>query len=208
MTYIVGENGTGKSTLLEALAMSQGFNAEGGSKNFNFSTRSSHSSLHKYLKVDKGISKPKDGFFLRSESFFNVATNIEKLDEDPLGGEKIINSYGSKSLHEQSHGESFFSLMKNRFGGQGLYILDEPEAALSPHRQMSMLVLMHNLIQEGSQFIISTHSPILLSYPNALIYEISGGEISEVTYEESDIYMVTKDFLQNYNKIHKVLFNE
>jgi predicted ATPase len=131
VTYIVGENGSGKSTLLEAIAVNMGFNAEGGTKNFRFGTRLSHSELHKYLRIAKGLKRPKDGFFLRAESFFNVATEIERLDEEP-GGPPIIKSYGGRSLHEQSHGESFLALMTERFGGNGIYILDEPEAALSP----------------------------------------------------------------------------
>jgi len=197
VTYIVGENGSGKSTLLEGLAITQGFNAEGGTVNFTFSTRKSHSDLHEYLRIAKDNKKPETGFFLRAESFFNVATEIENLDEGG-GGSKIINSYGKKSLHEQSHGESFFSLIKNRFGSNGLYILDEPEAALSPQRQMSMLTLMHDLVKRGSQFIISTHSPILLAYPNAKIYEIGKKGLEEVSYEETETFNVSLDFLNNY----------
>jgi len=122
VTFFVGENGSGKSTLLEALAVSHGFNAEGGSKNFRFDTRQSHSNLHELLRVSKGIKKPRDGYFLRAESFFNVATEIERLDDEPFPAPPIIDSYGKKSLHEQSHGESFLALLMNRFGGQGLYI--------------------------------------------------------------------------------------
>lgn len=144
VTYFVGENGSGKSTLLEAIAVSLGFNAEGGSKNFNFGTRRSHSDLHKYLRVAKGIRRPRDGFFLRAESFFTVATEIENLDREPAPSPPIINSYGGRSLHEQSHGESFLALMTQRFGGQGIYLLDEPEAALSPQRQLAVLSRMHD----------------------------------------------------------------
>ena len=200
VTYIVGENGSGKSTLLEALAITQGFNPEGGTVNFTFATRPSHSVLHEYLRVAKSTKKPQTGFFLRAESFFNVATEIENLDELPSSGNKIINSYGEKSLHEQSHGEAFFSLIKHRFGSNGLYILDEPEAALSPRRQMAMLTLMHTLIKKGSQFIISTHSPILLAYPNAKIYEIGKKGLEEVRYEETDTFKVSKDFLNHYEE--------
>jgi len=200
VTYLVGENGSGKSTLLEALAITQGFNPEGGTVNFTFSTRPSHSVLHEYLRVAKSTKKPQTGFFLRAESFFNVATEIENLDELPASGNKIINSYGSKSLHEQSHGEAFFSLIKHRFGSNGLYILDEPEAALSPKRQMEMLTLMHRLIKQGSQFIICTHSPILLAYPNATIYEIREKGLEEVAYEETDTFSVAKDFLNHYTE--------
>jgi len=201
VTFIVGENGSGKSTLLEALAISQGFNPEGGSKNFTFHTNNSHSILYKYLKVIRGTKKLDDGFFLRAESFYNLATNIDELEKIDSG---ILNSYGNKSLHEQSHGESFFALMQNRFGDNGLYILDEPEAALSPQKQMSMLALIHELVQKGSQFVISTHSPILLSYPNALIYEINERSgINTIAYEETDTYMITRDFLNHYKKFQK-----
>ncbi len=208
VTYIVGENGSGKSTLLEALAITQGFNPEGGTVNFTFSTRASHSKLHKYLRIAKSYKKPKTGFFLRSESFFNVATEIENLDSQPSSGSKIIDSYGSKSLHEQSHGEAFFSLMQHRFGANGLYILDEPEAALSPQRQMSMLTLIHDLVKEGSQFIISTHSPILLSYPNSKIYEIQEDGLKEIPYEETDTFKVSKRFLEDYESMLKILLTD
>ena len=201
VTFIVGENGSGKSTLLEALAISQGFNAEGGTTNFHFSTRESHSNLHEYLRIAKDTKKPQTGFFLRAESFFNVATEIEKLDQDPAAGGKIITYYGNKSLHEQSHGEAFFSLMKNRFGERGLYILDEPEAALSPNRQIEMLSLMHSLIKRGSQFVISTHSPILLSYPSSTIYQIEDNGLVERAYEETDTFKTTYNFVNNYEDI-------
>jgi len=200
VTFIVGENGSGKSTLLEALAITQGFNPEGGTINFNFSTRVSHSDLHNYLRVAKSSKRAKHGFFLRAESFYNVATAV-----DNLGLIKTRGAYGDKSLHEQSHGEAFFSLINNNFGEDGLYILDEPEAALSPQRQMSMLVMMHGLVGQGSQFIISTHSPILLAYPNATIYEIGENGLEELDYEQTDTYSVTKDFLENYAKRLKVL---
>jgi predicted ATPase len=206
VTYFVGENGSGKSTLLEALAVSLGFNAEGGTKNFNFGTRESHSVLNKFLRIAKGIYKPKDGFFLRAESYFNVATEIEKLDVDPSFGPPIIDSYGGKSLHEQSHGESFLALMTNRFGGKGLYLLDEPEAALSPQRQLAVLALMHDLVQDNSQFVIATHSPVLMAYPDAFIYHFSQDEVNKVQYEETEHYQVTRDFLANPKRMLDVLF--
>lgn len=197
VTYIVGENGSGKSTLLEALAVSQGFNAEGGTTNFNFSTRSSHSDLHEYLRIAKSSKKPQTGFFLRAESFYNVATEIENLG--------VNNSYGAKPLHEQSHGEAFLALMKNRFGDNGLYILDEPEAALSPNRQMSILTLIHDLVKQGSQFIISTHSPILLAYPSSIIYEISDNGLEETSYEQTETFKVSQRFLNNYDGMLDIL---
>ncbi len=193
VTFFVGENGAGKSTLIEALAVAWGFNAEGGSKNFNFANRASHSPLHRFVRPVRGVKRPKDGYFLRAESYFNVATEIERLDED--GGPPLIAAYGGRSLHEQSHGESFFALLEHRFRGQGLYILDEPEAALSPNRQLSFLVRMHELIAEGSQFIIATHSPIILGYPDALIYSVSAHGLETVTYEDTEHYQVTRAFL-------------
>ncbi len=195
MTYFIGENGSGKSTLLEAIAVSLGFNAEGGSKSFSFGTRRSHSELHEYLRVAKGFRRPRTGFFLRAESFFNVATEIERLDEDPFGGPPITDAYGGRSLHEQSHGESFLALMNERFSGQGLYILDEPEAALSPQRQLAVLSRIHDLVLDGSQFIVATHSPILMAYPDSCIYQCTQEGLSQVDYEDTEHYLVTKRFL-------------
>lgn len=208
VTFLVGENGTGKSTLLEALAVGMGFNPEGGSRNFSFSTRESHSSLSEHLTLSKGIKKPKDGYFLRAESFFNVATEIEKLDEEPADAPPIISSYGDKSLHEQSHGESFMSLLQHRMGGNGLYFLDEPEAALSPSRQFSMLTRVNQLCQADSQFIIATHSPIIMAYPEAYIYLISENEIKEVQYKDTEHYQLTKYFLDNPDKVLKEVIND
>jgi predicted ATPase len=201
----VGENGSGKSTLLEAIAVSCGFNAEGGTRNFRFGTRSSHSDLHRYIRVAKGIRKPKDGFFLRAESFYNVATEIERLDSEGMGP-RVIDSYGGKSLHEQSHGESFLALMMNRFGGDGLYILDEPEAALSPQRQLAALARIHDLVQAGSQFIIATHSPILMAYPEAHIYACSTDGIELIDYYDTEHYRVMRDFVVNPKRMLDVLF--
>lgn len=197
VTFLIGENGSGKSTLLEAIAISLGFNAEGGTKNFRFGTRASHSVLHEYLRLARGVARPRDGFFLRAESFFNVATEIEALDAEPSFGPPIINSYGRRSLHEQSHGESFLALMMNRFGGRGLYILDEPEAALSPQRQLAVLSRIHDLVQESSQFIIATHSPILMAYPDAWIYECAPDGVRRVAYADTEHYQVTRSFLTN-----------
>ena len=195
VTFIVGENGSGKSTLLEAIAVAAGFNAEGGTKNFRFHTRRSHSPLFECLTLVKSARRARDGYFLRAESFFNVATEIEQLDDDPLAGPPIIDSYGGRSLHEQSHGESFFSLFNNRFGGNGFYVLDEPEAALSPTRQLAMLSRMHQLVEERSQFVVATHSPILMAYPNAWIYQIGKDGLSRVELEETEHFIVARRFL-------------
>ncbi|SMB87737.1 Predicted ATPase [Desulfonispora thiosulfatigenes DSM 11270] len=205
VTFIVGENGTGKSTILEAIATVYGFNPEGGTKNFTFSTKDTHSDLHNYIKLTKGIKKPQDGFFLRAESFYNLATNIDELDKDGQG-RKIIDFYGGCSLHEQSHGESFLALFLNKFKGKGIYILDEPEAALSPTRQMAMLARLHDLVKEGSQFIIATHSPIIISYPNSIIYEIKDG-FNQVQYEQTEHYQVMRDFLNNTSKMLDILMD-
>jgi predicted ATPase len=212
VTFLVGENGSGKSTLLEAIAVSWGFNAEGGSQNFNFESRASHSNLHKYVKLKRGLQRPRDGFFFRAESFFNVATNIEKIDRenDPYkgSGPPVISYFGGKSLHEQSHGESFLALMMHRFGGKGLYILDEPEAALSPSRQMAMLSRMHDLVKQKSQFIIATHSPIIMSYPNATIYLLTEKGIEPIKYTDTEHYSVAKEFLNNHKKMLDLLIRE
>lgn len=198
VTFFVGENGSGKSTLLEAIAVNSGFNAEGGTKNFNFSSMETHSDLYKYITVVKSVKHPKDGFFLRAESFYNVATEIERLD--------AIDSYGGTSLHKMSHGESFITLMTNRFGGNGLYILDEPEAALSPLRQMSMLTVINELVKKNSQFIIATHSPILMAYPDADIFVIDENGITKTLYKKTDNYMITRKFLENPEKMMNYLF--
>jgi predicted ATPase len=206
VTFLIGDNGSGKSTLIEAIAILAGFNAEGGSKNFNFHTRRSESELHKYMRPVRGVKRPRDGFFLRAESYFNVATEIERLDEDPSGS--LIQSYGGVSLHEQSHGESFMALARHRFRGNGMYILDEPEAALSPQRQLSLLAIMHELVEEErSQFIIATHSPILMAYPGALIYRLDADGIARCTYEQTEHYTITRDFLNAPERYFKTLFS-
>lgn len=191
VTFFVGANGAGKSTLLEAIAVALGFNAEGGSRNFNFTTRASHSSLHAHLDIARGTRKPRTGYFLRAESFFNVATAV-----DHLGADIIAGAYGGRSLHEQSHGESFLTLMVERFTGNGLYLLDEPEAALSPTSQLAALARIHDLVTQGSQFLIATHSPILMAYPGATIYACEGAGINRVAYQETEHYRITRDFLQ------------
>ena len=207
VTFFIGENGSGKSTLLEAIAVAWGFNPEGGSKNFRFSNRASHSQLSDYLRLAKSIRRPRDGFFLRAESFFNVATEIERMDAEPAPAPPIINSFGGRSLHEQSHGESFFALIMERFRGDGLYILDEPEAALSPMRQLAMLRRMHDLVQDESQFIIATHSPILMAYPNAQILSVENA-LQPVTYTETEHFVVARSFLNNHAKMIREILED
>ena len=197
VTFLVGENGSGKSTLLEAVAVACGFNAEGGSRNFRFSTRPSHSDLHEYLRVVRGTRRPRDGYFLRAESLFNVATEIERLGVD--------RSYGERPLHEQSHGEAFLALMTNRFHGDGLYLMDEPEAALSPARQMALLALLHRFVKRGAQCVIATHSPILMAYPGADILHLGADGIQRVGYEETEHFTITRDFLNRYPAMLDVL---
>lgn len=208
VTFLVGENGIGKSTLIEAMAVAFGFNPEGGTKNFNFNTHNTHSDLYKYTTLVKGLNRAKDGFFLRAESFYNVSSNIDKLDSDPSGGARVIDNYGGRSLHEQSHGESFITLVKNRFGGNGLYILDEPEAALSPSGIMRLMVLVSDLVKNNSQFIISTHSPILISFPNADVYEITKEKISSVPYNKTEHFTITKQFLESPERMLKYLLED
>ena len=201
VTFIVGENGTGKSTILEAIAVAYGFNPEGGTKNFNFASSNTHSELYEFVKLIKGVRNPKDGFFLRAESLYNLATNIDELEREGPG---LLSSYGCRSLHQQSHGESFFAVFMNRFRGKGLYILDEPEAALSPSRQMSMITRMHELAEQGSQFIIATHSPIIMAYPDSTIYEVKD-KFKVVKYEETKHYQVMKTFLNDTQKMLNIL---
>lgn len=209
VTFLVGENGTGKSTLLEAIAVAAGFNAEGGTRNFTFSSRETHSQLYEYLHLVKGVRRPRDGFFLRAESFYNVASNIDDLNKIPTSRPPLIDSYGGKSLHEQSHGESFLALVLNRFGGEGLYLLDEPEAALSPSRQMSLLAYLHQLVERNSQLVIATHSPILMAYPGAYIYVLSKDEgICRTPYEQTEHYIVTREFLNHPEKMIQYLLCE
>lgn len=199
VTIIVGENGAGKSTLIESIAVAAGFNAEGGSRNFNFSTQPTHSGLHENITLSRGVKKPRDGYFLRAESFYNVASNIDKLDDEP-GGAPISTWYGGRSLHEQSHGESFISLLNHRLNGQGLYIFDEPEAALSPQRQLELVAHIHRLAAADSQLIIATHSPIILATPDAEIWEVQqDGSINKTTYDQTNHFQLSKDFLNNPN---------
>lgn len=200
VTFFVGENGAGKSTLVEAIAVCCGFNAEGGSRNFNFATCRTESCLSEYLLPVRGVHRPRDGYFLRAESFYNVATNIEELDKIEVKAPKIESSYGGP-LHERSHGESFFALLNHRLRGHGLYLFDEPEAALSPQRQLAMLCRIHQLVQRDSQFIIATHSPILTAYPGATIYALSEQGIRRTEYEKTENFLLTREFLNHYKSI-------
>jgi predicted ATPase len=202
ITFIVGENGMGKSTLVEAIAIQAGFNPEGGSRNFNFETMNSHSALFEDLKITRTAWRNKDGYFLRAESFYNVASEVSRLYGD--SGGYLERAYGH-SLHHCSHGESFMALLHNRFWGDGLYILDEPESALSLSRQMNMMVRFKELLSQKSQFIIATHSPILLAYPGAEIWQLDEKGIQKVAYEDTDQYRLTKFFLNNPERILKEL---
>ena len=197
VTFLVGENGTGKSTLLEAIAVAWGFNPEGGSRNFRFTTRASHSDLHRCLRLVRGVRRPRDGYFFRAESFFNVATEIERLDAEPSFAPPIGPAYGERPLHEQSHGESFFALLCERFRGAGFYVLDEPEAALSPTRQLAALARIHELAQQGSQFLIATHSPILMAYPDARILVLGEDGIRPTPYEDTEHFRVASQFFSH-----------
>ena len=200
VTFFVGENGTGKSTLLEAIAVASGFNAEGGSRDFSFSTRASHSGLYECLGTVRGV-RPEDGFFLRAESFYNAASYLEQV-------ESRLERYGGVSFHEQSHGEAFLSLVLNRFEGRGLYLLDEPEAALSPQRLMALICGMDSLVKRDSQFIIATHSPILMAYPGAEVLGFSEQGIRPVDYRETEHYQLTKRFMENPERMMRYLLEE
>ena len=153
--------------------------------------------MHEYIRLIRGTRKPRDSFFFRAESFYNLATQIDEL--------KVSDFYGGKSLHEQSHGEAFFATFMNKFKGNGLYILDEPEAALSPTRQMAMISRMHDLSNQQSQFIIATHSPIIMGYPGAMILQISNNGIEVIEYEKTQNYIVMKEFINNRKKMLDVL---
>lgn len=199
VTFFVGENGSGKSTLLEAMAIAEGFNPEGGTRNYSFSTFDSHSELCGAIRLSRS-NKAKWGYFLRAESFYNVATKEDEYGKLP-GGKPL-------HLHERSHGESFLTLIQNNFNGSGLYFLDEPEAALSPQRQLSLLLEIDRCRKEGAQFFIVTHSPILLGLPDAEILTFDKGKIHPCAYEETDSYIITSMFLKNRERILNELLNE
>lgn len=204
VTFFIGENGVGKSTFIEALAVILGMPAEGGTENFRYETKNTTSELSDYLRV--GVcKKPKMKFFLRAESFYNFSSEVERLvEEDNFFG--LYDSYGG-NLHECSHGESFIKLVQNRFRDHGLYILDEPEAALSPQRQLSLLCLIDQLVKEGSQFIIATHSPILISYRDGKILDLNNN-FEEVKYEDTDIYSLYKMYLDDAEGMQRRLFDD
>jgi len=206
VTYLIGENGSGKSTLLEAIAVAAGMNPEGGSSSFAFATRTSHSGLSSAIRLVRGGRRPRTDFFLRAESLFNAATYLEDLkDELGLGGDPLA-AYGGRSLHEQSHGESFLAVMINRFGPDGLYLLDEPEAALSTQNCLTALRRIHELVQEGSQLIIATHSPIILAYPEATIYHCGERGLELIEYEDADPVRLTRGFLEARERfVHELM---
>jgi len=204
ITFFVGENGSGKSTILEAIAEGCGFNHSGGNRNHSYSSSDTESNLASVLRFS-WMPKVTNGFFMRAESFYNFATYIDQIAEEDSS---ILQGYGGKSLHHQSHGESFLSLFVNHFN-RGIYILDEPEAALSPNRQLAFLALIHELeLSDKAQFIIASHSPILLSYPDAVILSLDGEKISQVTVQETEHYRVTRDFLENPERFFRHLFSE
>lgn len=212
VTFFVGENGTGKSTILEAIANKAGFGPEGGSKNINFKTSQPKTydgteRLAQQLTLS-WRSQPKNGYFFRAESFFNIANHLDQIAQQGGGPEITFASYGGKPLHEQSHGESFMAFFENRLGNNGFFILDEPEAALSPQRQLSLLVIMHEMCQyPETQFIIATHSPILLAYPHATIYSCDADKLTKIAYTDTHHYQITKQFLNNPDNFLHHLFN-
>jgi predicted ATPase len=211
--FFAGENGTGKSTLLEAIAAHYGFGREGGNRNFaNDTTESNHSidPLVRALRLsfDKRTGA---GYFLRAESFFNTVSHMDRLDEERVEHAPLIKSfYGGRSLHTRSHGETFFTLLDLKFRRNGLFLLDEPEAALSPQRQLSFLVLIHDVLHKyrDAQFIISTHSPILLGYPDAQIFCFDDGKITEIEYEDTTSLQVVRQFVNEREQFLEELFKE
>lgn len=207
MTILVGENGSGKSTLVEGIAVAAGFNAEGGTTNFNFATQRHRPELATHLRLIRGTRRPRTGFFLRAESFFNVASEIERLDNEPSIAARIGPAYGPRPLHEVSHGESFLSLALHRFGRDGLYILDEPEAAMSPVGCLALVRRFHELVLHGSQFVIATHSPIMMAFPGALIYVLSQSGPHRSEWDELEHVKVLKEFMNHRDVVIGELFS-
>lgn len=207
VTFFVGENGSGKSTLLEGIAVAYGFSAEGGTRNYRFSTYDSHSELCDAIRLSRGGSAPLNSYFLRAESFYNVASQAEEY-RDITPKEIYYSRYGGKSLHQQSHGESFLALAQENFGPKGLYLLDEPESALSPQRQLTLLLLIHRLSQQGAQFLIASHAPILLGMPEAEILTFDDGAVHPCEYTDTESYQVTEMFINNREYFLKRLLNE
>ena len=202
--FFVGENGSGKSTLLEAIAFHYGFGLEGGNRNFSPRSTDKVSAIEPLAKALRlsFTKRTGGGFYLRAESFFNVASHVDLVDAS--------DSYGGRSLHDQSHGESLLSLLQNRFTRSGFYLMDEPEAALSPQRQLALLVILHDLLRgnDGIQFMIATHSPILLAYPGAQIFSFDGGNIRQITYHESQPFQLVSRFMAAPERYIKALFSE
>ena len=199
VTFFVGENGSGKSTLLEAIATSCGFGLTGGNRDHQFQVEDPRTELGRALRLS-WLPRVTEGFFMRAESFFNFATYLDEVSN--------LSAYGGVSLHKQSHGESFMALFLHRFE-QGVYILDEPEAALSPARQLAFLRVIHDLEKPGhAQFLISTHSPILLAYPGALLLSLDGDRIEAVKYEDTEHYRITHDFLDCPERYLKHLLDD
>lgn len=211
VTFIVGENGCGKSTLVEAIAQVLGVGGEGGTGNHYTEDEYGNSSLSQHLRAQRNVRRPKDKYFLRAESFYNIGNYLERLAKDPdarTNRRQAFVRYGGVSLNEKSHGESFLTVITRSFSGNGLYILDEPEAALSPTRQLSALIRMNELVDQNSQFIIATHSPILLSFPRSRIYLLNESGCTKVAYEDTEHFRITRDFLLNYPKRLESLFSD
>ncbi|WP_372630331.1 AAA family ATPase [Cohnella sp.] len=205
VTFFVGENGSGKSTLLEAIAWQCGFHTGGGGVNQIYELENSEAAFGPYIRLS-WLPKVRNGFFLRAESFFDFASHLDReAREQPRYRDEIYASYGGRSLHEQSHGESFLSLFRSRFGKQAIYLLDEPEAALSPARQLNLLSILHGM-RSSAQFIIATHSPILLGFPDARIYSFDEAPIAEIAYEDTLHYQLTRRFLENRSAVFRDLF--
>ncbi|RGW12888.1 AAA family ATPase [Enterococcus asini] len=200
ITFLAGENGSGKSTLLEGIALALGMHPEGGTKNFNFSTYDSHSELHEHLTLVRQGVLPKTMFFLRAESYYNLASTVQDLALDAF--------YGNRTLHELSHGEGVLSIVTNRFTKNGLYLLDEPESGLSVSRQMTLLKEIITLSQRNCQFIIATHSPVLLAATQATIYQIKQGTLQTVNYHETDAYQDMKLFIDDPERMLYYLLDD